>query len=277
MSVNEDLYWAVGGGHVKKVISLLQVNPDFDINWENENDFQWTCLHIAASNGQAEVMKLLLEHPHINVNLKDVEGQTPLLLACCNGHVSVVQLLLKDPRVDITLEDHNGRTPLWVASRNAQQKVIEWLIASGRDLGDVKNKRGKHWVEEQGYNALETAREIPAPGVVLLLERFMANPALTRHELRVELEFPDELAADLFAVIVFLCDGLLQSKPALAATFSNPGATGALRFFAIASKLPRELQMVLCRRAVGSMKQNILHWDSEAAFKSLAKILALPL
>jgi len=33
-----------------------------------------------------------------------------------------------------------------------------------------------------------------------------------------------------------------------------------------------ELQMILCHRAVGSMKQNVLK-DSEAAFHSLARIL----
>jgi len=36
-----------------------------------------------------------------------------------------------------------------------------------------------------------------------------------------------------------------------------------------------ELQMILCSRAVGSMKQNILRKDSEAAFKGLAKFLIL--
>jgi len=34
-----------------------------------------------------------------------------------------------------------------------------------------------------------------------------------------------------------------------------------------------ELQMVLCHRAVGSMKQDILRRDSEPAFHSLAKSL----
>jgi len=36
-----------------------------------------------------------------------------------------------------------------------------------------------------------------------------------------------------------------------------------------------ELQMILCRHAVGSTKENILLKDSEAAFKSLARILLL--
>ena len=77
----------------------------------------------------------------------------------------------------------------------------------------------------------------------------------------------DELAAEVFALTVFLCDDLLQLKPA-AASDADP-----LRFFAIAKRLPMELQMILCHHAVGSMKQNILRKDSEIAFKALARIL----
>ena len=103
-----------------------------------------------------------------------------------------------------------------------------------------------------------------------VLERFIANPAQTRHERRVKLGILDALAAEVFALTV-LCDDLLQLKPA-----SNPAvatAVTAIRFFAISSKLPMELQMILCHRAVGSMKQNILRKDSEVAFKSLARLL----
>ena len=81
-----------------------------------------------------------------------------------------------------------------------------------------------------------------------------------------------ELAAEVFALTVFLCDDLLQLQPALDAS-----TTTAAPFFAISSKLPMELQMILCHRAVGSMKRNILRLDSEPAFKSLARMLLLGL
>jgi len=106
-----------------------------------------------------------------------------------------------------------------------------------------------------------------------LLESFIANATQTRHEVRVKLGVLNELAAEVFALIVFMCDELLQLKPAI--DDDTPTTEAATRFFAIAKKLPMELQMVLCRRAVGSMKQNILLKDSEAAFKSLARTLLL--
>ena len=95
----------------------------------------------------------------------------------------------------------------------------------------------------------------------------MVNLTLTRHQVRVKLGLLDALAAEVFALTVFLCDDLLQLKPALI-TSSNQAAT-ASRFFVIAGKLPMELQMILCHRAVGSTKQNFLLKDSEVAFKSL--------
>ena len=56
--------------------------------------------------------------------------------------MSIVWLLLKDPRVNVTLDDGHGHTPLWNASESGHLEVVEWLIASGRDLGDVKNQKG---------------------------------------------------------------------------------------------------------------------------------------
>ena len=133
------------------------------------------------------------------VSTRRTSVEKPLSLGCYNSHVSVVRLLLKDPRVDVTLKDKYERTPLWWTSYEGRHEVIEWLIASGRDLGDVKNKKGKH-SEGREYTALEIARDENKTEVVSLLERFMANPTQTRHEVRVKLGVLDELAAEVFAL-----------------------------------------------------------------------------
>ena len=78
----------------------------------------------------------------------------------------------------------------------------------------------------------------------------------------------DELAAEMFALVVFVSDGLLKTK----ATGVKAGAKRT-RFFNIARQLPLELQMVMCFRKVESAKENIPGRESEVAFKSLAEIL----
>ena len=105
-----------------------------------------------------------------------------------SGSVGVIRLLLKDPRVDITLGDNNGCTPLWWASFMGHHEVIECLIASGRDLGDIKNKKGKY-DDGKDYTILEIARKYKKREAEFLLQRFMGNPALTRQEIRKKLKF----------------------------------------------------------------------------------------
>jgi len=53
----------------------LRDDPEININWTDSD--QWTFLHIAAFNGHVEVIKLLLAHPNIHINLQDSEGDTP--------------------------------------------------------------------------------------------------------------------------------------------------------------------------------------------------------
>jgi len=116
-------------------------------------------------------------------------------------------------------------------------------------------------------DALGVAKNRGETDVVTLLERFKENPVETRHDVRVELGLLDEAAAEMFAVVVFISDGLLQIKDP--ATTTTPAA----RFIRIATQLPLELQMVLCFRQVGSAKEIISGKESEVAFKDLARRL----
>jgi len=134
--------------------------------------------------------------------------------------------------------------------------VIKWWIASGREMN--LGKPG-----EWETDAIGVARNYGRTELVALLERFRRDAARTRHTVGVELGWHDDLAAEMFAIVVFVSDGLLQIKD----TTPSPAA----RYFSIARQLPLELQMVLCFRQVGSLKEIISGKDSEAAFKSLAK------
>ena len=68
----------------------------------------------------------------------------------------------------------------------------------------------------------------------------------------------------MFAQVVFLCDEYVRAK-------AESGDNDAARFFTIASKLPMELQMVLCNRLFGLARDVVLLKFSEPAFKFYAK------
>jgi len=249
---------AVEKGDAKELAELMRQDPDFNVNMVQPGDVR-TLLHHACSetDSRSAVIPLLLAHPDIDVNRKNNYGSTPFYWACYFGHTSCIRELLKDSRVMVNEPDYDGYTPLWRVAASGFLEVIEWWIASGRemDLG----KPG-----ERKTDAIGVAMKYRKPEVVALLERFKSNATRTRHAMRVKLGLLDELAAEMFAMVVFVSDGILQVN---APTTPSPAA----RFFSIAAQLPLELQMVLCFRQVGSTKGIVPGKDSEAAFKCLAK------
>jgi len=167
--------------------------------------------------------------------------------------------MLKDSRVKVNEPRNDGTTPLFRAAYHGHPDVIRWWIASGRemDLGEPGDDR---------TDAIGAAENYGQTEIATLLERFKSDPAKTRHAVRLELGLLNDLAAEMFALVVFVSDGLLQFKET---TTPSPAA----RFFSIVTQLPLELQMVLCFREVGSGKEIIPGKESEMAFKSLARRL----
>ena len=90
--------------------------------------------------------------------------------------------------------------------------------------------------------------------LIELLTDFTIRPAVVRQRCRVELNISDEIAADVYVLIIFLCDDLLQLKANNDKMDKMDKMDKTVRFFDIASRLPIELQMTLCHRAVTSAK-----------------------
>jgi len=237
----------------------MRQDPGFNVNTRLDY-YGRTLLHHACNrNSRSAVIPILLAHPDINVNVKDKDGQTPFYCAC-SGYTSCVRELLKDSRVKVNEPDEYEQTPLLNAAYSGNLDVFKWWIASGRDM-DLGKPGDIHKMD-----AIGVAMKIGKTEVATLLERFKKNPVETRHVMRVEIGWYDELAAEMFALVVFVSDALLQIK-------DTKITTPAARFFNIAKLLPLELQMVLCFRLLRSGKEIIAGKDSEAAFKELARRL----
>jgi len=71
-----------------------------------------------------------------DVNLANVDGNTPLSLACSLGNDVIVDLLLQHPRVDI--EQGVVRTPLQEAANVGSTAIVERLIAAGCNVNKVR-------------------------------------------------------------------------------------------------------------------------------------------
>ena len=251
----------VENGNAEELAELMRQDPGFNVNMELD-DYGHTLLHCACGGGDRSfhVIPLLLAHPGIDVNLKDIYGWTPFFFACSTGYTSCAREMLKDSRVEANEPTNDGETPLWRAAYYGHLDVIKWWIASGREMDLGKPE------DVDRTDAIGVAKEYGETEVATLLERFKNNPEETRHNMRVELGLLDELAAEMFALVVFVSDGLLQVN-------DTATTSPAARFFSIAAQLPLELQMVLCYRVMGSAKEIIAGKESEVAFKELARRL----
>ena len=81
-----------------------------------------TAFHFAAHNGCLETMRLLVDHPDVDVNDKNGRGNTALHLAVDANQVDVIRFLKTRPNLDVEATNQVGETPLMMA------------IASGRTL-----------------------------------------------------------------------------------------------------------------------------------------------
>jgi ankyrin repeat protein len=127
-------YGAMRGG--EEVLALLLQNPDIDVNAKNRRNI--TPLHYAAQRGATKSVELLLERSDIDVNVQDNrdEGRlTALHLATAE----VTMQLLEHPDINISLRDSNGRTALHFAvDREDIEKTTLLLTDKRVEISNVR-------------------------------------------------------------------------------------------------------------------------------------------
>jgi len=86
---------------------------------------------VAAQDGHAAVVALLLAADGLLVNKTTTTGITPLYIAAKNGHASAVEILLAANGVDENQTMANGVNPLHIAAGTRYASVVEILLAAG--------------------------------------------------------------------------------------------------------------------------------------------------
>jgi len=93
-------------------------------------------------NGDIEGVRLAIESG-ADLNLRSLEGKTPLMYALWNNQNSVVELLMQNDNVDVNCEDNEGATALHHAVDVDNGEGARMLLADIR-MQDInhKNRRG---------------------------------------------------------------------------------------------------------------------------------------
>ncbi len=107
------LMMAVLKGHNALAAALL--DKDADVNKTG-----WTPLHYAATSGNIELTRLLLEK-HAYIDAESPNGSTPLMMAAQYGTLSAVKLLLEEG-ADPLLKNQLGLSAIDFAQRAQRQE-----------------------------------------------------------------------------------------------------------------------------------------------------------
>ena len=109
-------------GNREAVKNLLKEGAD--VNAKNSDGY--TALILASSNGRTEIVAMLLD-AGANVNAKDEYNATALIKASSNGHKEIVEMLL-EKGADVDAKTHNGSTALIKASENKHTEIVAMLL-----------------------------------------------------------------------------------------------------------------------------------------------------
>jgi len=260
------------------------------------NEYSQTLLHIACRRGHPDMVRAILALPsedteHVT-NLRDWEGLSPIHAACAGGCVEMLKLLLSHPAVILYKVDKQGWTCLHHAAANGRAAIIRVLLPHIiRTLADYQVKRfWRPTKTRSALTALDLAivhRHMEAVKVLLCLGRpwlprnfstisgylainalvqsYVLNSEATVSKLRLELGFACEEAAALFAIVVFLSEGLLAFR-----IRERVLRQRRRRFLQMLERLPVELQMRICCLTFGLDKPHLLSEETEPAFCHLA-------
>lgn len=124
------LFTAVQFGDLELVKSLLEKDPS--VNQQTTVYDRHSALHIAAANGQIEIVSLLLEDRSVNPDSLNRHKQTPLMLAAMHGKINCVEKLI-EARANILMFDSlNGRTCLHYAAYYGHSDCLAAILSAAR-------------------------------------------------------------------------------------------------------------------------------------------------
>lgn len=89
-------------------------------------------LHIVVKRGDSKYLSFLLEQDDVDPNIKDAQGNTPLMYAVRGGYEGLVLLLLK-AKANPNIANNDGDIPLMLAVTQRDVSMVRDLLSGGAD------------------------------------------------------------------------------------------------------------------------------------------------
>lgn len=166
---------AIEHKEINTIQHLIKQGADINFSCPYGSGAYRTKLHSAVSNESIELVKLLIENG-ANVNARDKEGRTPLMvLAFHHDNIEIVRALL-DGGADIETNDNSADTPIIEAAWGGRPNLTKLLIEKGAKV-NAQSANGKtplHWASE---NLPNRSPSITAEGRLAVVQILLENKA----------------------------------------------------------------------------------------------------
>ena len=110
-----------------QLLDLLLTSPNIDVNMKDGN--QRTALMLSCISGHIDITRRLIKARSIEINCQDYGGETALMLSFVNGDKDTTKKLLSMRGLDVNCKDNCGQTALMLSSINGDEDTIEKLLS----------------------------------------------------------------------------------------------------------------------------------------------------
>jgi len=239
------------GQEVEAEALLLSAPANFDINWQKKHSYNGGFLHIACLYNRHRLVAALLRHPGGNPNLKDNFDETPFHLTCGgNRDLQSFCLLFDDPRVDINARDKDGWTGLMLAAFEGSASRIEYALASLRWLPEEMILLALEKARLNGKTEVVELLEAYLAQPFFAMKNLRIKLDLKEYG-PVSYFVLVVLLCDGYFSLLAESGGnnqLMSEGSSFGQLNSMENGRKARKFFEIMGKLPMDLQMVICNR-----------------------------
>lgn len=153
------LHIAAGLGDTQKVINCLKRGDDV-----NARDKQGiTPILMALLENQQEVVELLLQQD-VDLNITDKDGTPPLSVAAGLGNAPIVKMMIsKGSKIDH--QEKDGWSPMHYACHRGHSEIAKILLENGADPGlkDVKGLTPSDYAANEGFSDIKAIVKKFAP------------------------------------------------------------------------------------------------------------------
>ena len=151
--VPEGLLRSIWKGDLKGVQHYIHKSAKMDEYFERVG----YPLHCAVFQEKADIVEYLLKKG-AKVNQAGALGQTPLHFACQCEEQKILNLLLAAKDINVNAKDDEGDTPLIVASRTGKVNFMKALIAKGANVNAQNNTMSSALHEAARYGQVDAAK-----------------------------------------------------------------------------------------------------------------------